>query len=312
LFLDVTLRVFGLDPGAPRALDLGTLQLSRVQIKDHAAAVTALLCDGIYYDVRRLAARLLPRWKSCPSGFFNHVVAARAARLDELYARLQAGQRPTEARLHDVRILPPCDGKRSIYVQLEQAPSGGPPLFQQCDARALVGHGQPVLMAAGQTGNPEVRVGLAVMLADELWQANAREAERAVLGFSLLMDWRDDRTRRLSGVGQVPSQLGPTLVVGPSIAALRRRSLEVSTPEGVHDSGPLGDTSLELAESLAYLSQHLHLCPGDLVGLPARLRIALRYDELVTASLTETLTLSGWAMSGPEPVNWHHPRRNPA
>ncbi len=269
-----------------------------------------MLCDGAYYDVRRLAAQIMPSWQPQPTGFFQQVVAARAARLDELYARLQAGQRPTEARLHDVRALAPCDTSRSLYVQLEQAVDGGagvggpPPRFYHCDARALVGHGQPVLFPVGHTGNPELRVGLAVVLAEELWRAGPREAERAVLGFSLLLDWRDDCNRQVVGPGQVPSQLGPALVLGPSMATLERRSIRVTTAEGVHEVKAIGEGDLDLGEGLAFISQHLHLCPGDLVGLPARLRVVLSFGEAVTASLTEMLTLQGWALSGSEAADW--------
>lgn len=272
------------------------MHIARVQVDELATPVIALGVDGAWYDV----AALESLWGVAPASpstdFHARVIAARCAGLFELDARLRGGPRPSEARLRaeDMLPLPPCDTDRCALLSLAPyAEIAGTPQFVRGDARTLVGDGQPV--AQPPEHRPSVQVGLAVVIAEDLWRASAREAARAILGVTLRVDWG----------AEAPSTLGPALVVGRSLRDVG--GLELSLRAGdVQTKAPAGAWPFLPSESLAFISQHAPLRAGDVIGLGGALPlpVPVAYRQRVTATLAPLLSLSGWATVGPPVADW--------
>ncbi|MBW2455393.1 MAG: fumarylacetoacetate hydrolase family protein [Deltaproteobacteria bacterium] len=280
-----------------------------------ATPVVALVVDGAYYDV----AALESVWSLQPAveggGFQARVLAARCAGLQELDRRLRSGHRPTEARLLPGDYLPlaPCDPDRAAYVQL--APYDHPgerPAFQRRDSRSLVGDGQPVAFPPGAQ-QPHLEVGLAVVLVDDLWRATAQEAEGAILGTTLMLDWSalsDPWSAALRGPGPA-SQLGAELWIGSRLPNLGEAKVHLTIADRTYEAGPVDGWRFTPAESLAYLSQHTPLRAGDVVGTgclaagraPSADR-KLAFGDKCCVTLAGSLTLTGWSVPGPPLGSW--------
>src|SRR5690606_14625834 len=125
---------------------------------------------------------------------------------------------------------------------------GAEPIFELRSARSLVGDGQPVPAEVGET-HLTAELGLAAVVAEELEAADAREAERAILGFTLLLDWtRPGRWQAPPGGREPPSQLGPFIATGR-----RLRELEATARIGERQValGPVTGWRFQPAEVLA-------------------------------------------------------------
>ncbi len=291
------------------------MRIALVRVEELATPVVTLVVDGAYYDV----AALESIWSVPPavegSGFHARVLAARCAGLQQLDARLRSGHRPTEARLLPGEYLPlaPCDVDRAAYVQM------GPydladelPAFQRRDSRSLLGDGQPVAFPA-DVEQPHFEAGLAVVLADDLWRATAREAERAILGITLLIDWTacPDPWAAAPSRPSPPSQLGPELLVGVAGRDIGEASLRLTIGEADREAGRVRAWRFCPAESLAYLSQHLPLRAGDVIGTGCfaggrapDVGSKLAFGDRVRVTLESRLTLTGWAVPGPALGAW--------
>lgn len=285
------------------------MRFARVRVPEVALPTTALVVDGALYDVAELDRQF--GMADAGGDFFERVVATRAAGLDMLEARLLAGRRPTEARLvaEDALLLPPCDPSRCVYVQLEPAPGSSlAPSFQIRDARALVGHGQPVVTSTSSPLSAEV--GLAVVLADDLERAHPEEARRAVLGYTLVIDWTTEDCWERGGP-QPPSQLGPVLLVSPRGMADVRERLVVEVEGQRRVTEPLDERTLAWVEALAYVSHHVSLHAGDVVGLgaPSGGRFSMPEGGRLTVELSRSLRLDGWCVVAPLDDRW---RRSPS
>jgi hypothetical protein len=291
------------------------LRIAVVRVAEIATPVVALVVDGAYYDLAALESfwSVRPAVEDC--GFHARVLAARCAGLHELDARLRSGHRPTEARLLPGEYLPlaPCDPDRAAYLQM--APydlADDLPAYERRDSRLLVGDGQPVAFPAG-VEQPHYELGLAVVLADDLWRASAREAERAILGYTLLIDWTacPDPWAAAPSRPSPPSQLGPELLVGVRERDIGGATVRVTIGEASHEAGSVGAWRFTPAESLAYLSQHTPLQAGDVVGtgcVPAGRATgvdhSLAYGERLRVTLQGRLMLTGWAVPGPAQRAW--------
>ena len=285
------------------------MRIARVQIAEVATPVLALVVDGAVYDVTKL--ELLWGLPADFGGgdFHTRVVAARCAGLAEIEARLTSGPRPSEARLlpGDILPLPPCDTERCSYLQIgPHELGGGEPSFEQRDSRSLVGDGQPVAVALEGGQQAALEVGLAAVVGDEIWRAGAREAERAVLGYTLLLDWWDrvDGWTRWRPGARAPSQLGAHLLTGIGFRTLTRAEALLRLPAEERRLD-FGAWRYQPGELLAWLSQRVRLCPGDVVGL-GRLAPAesLAAGDRVSLGLTRWLQLEGWATQAPPPGPW--------
>lgn len=282
------------------------MQVARVLVDEMATAVVALACDGQLYDVDRLEAGWHIDHPLSGRGFHTRVVSAGGEGLDELDARLRSMTRPASARLRpeDYLPLPPCDVERAAYLQLapydEPGPAGGV-LYDHRDARGLVGHGQPVPVFCPE-GSLTAEIGLAVILGDDLWQARPREAERAILGTTLVIDWtRHGRpwTQRAPCPAS-PAQLGPTLLSRHRLRDLASLEVRIEVGDRSRSAGRIGDWPRPPGQTLAWLSHHLPLRAGDVVGLGCLRGGRLGPDELafgtrLSATLHPLQRLEGWA-----------------
>lgn len=283
-----------------------------MQIDEFAAPLLALVVDRAVYDVAKLEQLWGIAGRFGSADFHQRVVGARGAGLEMLEARLLSGDRPTEARLAAGDFLPlaPCDTDRAAYFQMAPCDLDlDEPAYRQRDCRSLMGDAQPVACPEPMRGSPDpwLEPGLAVLVADDLYRARAREAERAILGVTLVIDWTSRPDRWPHGHGpEASSQLGSVLVTGPAAREVMRGRwwLEV---DGVRRAdGAVGAWRFSPAESIAYLSQHARLRAGDVVGLGcfAAGRTDVAWGSPVTVGIERLLTLSGSAAIATPPTDW--------
>lgn len=280
------------------------MRVAQVRVDERARSVLALACDGELYDVEGLEAAWRVAHPLSGRDFHTRVVSAGGEGLDELDARLRQGPRPASAHLPRGAYfpLPPCDLDRAAYFQL--APYGQEDegaRFEHRDARGLVGDGQPVPLF-GPAAELSVAAGVAAILADDLWQATAREAERAILGVTLVLDWgRGDRpwAERLPCPAS-PSQIGPALTMRQRLRDLAELDLTIDVGGTKRRAGRIGDWTRPPGETLSWMSQHVPLRAGDVVGLGClrggRLGAGeVRPGQRVRLTLKPLMRLEGWA-----------------
>lgn len=285
-----------------------------------ATPVLAFVCDGAVYDVAALeTAQDTPHWAA--TDFHTRVCSLSCAGLGELYERVRAGHRPTEARLPPGSYLPlaPCDTDRAAYLQLSPYDRRAQePAFALRDARGLLGDHQPIAFPA-QAPMVDVEAGLAAILREDLWRATPAEVDRAVLGYTLVLDWTawpsherwDGRPLPLDP----PSQLGPALVTREELGGVAKLRAVMQVGSDEWTAGTVGDWTFPLAEAIAFISQHLPLQTGDVVGLgalplgsPSSVGRTLAYGERVTLRVEGLAQLTGWAVAGPPPGPWRRQR----
>jgi 2-keto-4-pentenoate hydratase/2-oxohepta-3-ene-1,7-dioic acid hydratase in catechol pathway len=240
-----------------------------------------------------------------------------------LYERVRAGYRPSAARLLPGEFLPlaPCDTDRAAFVQMGPYELDGPhPVFRHRDARGLLGDGQSVPFPE-PIEQPDVEPSLAVVLREDLWRATAEQAERAVLGYSLLLHWTaadglDDWRCRPSEL-EPACQLGPTLVSADELRAVAELGVRVRVGEHEWSAGKVGGWTYAASESLAYVSQHVELRAGDVVGAgrfrgasPSAAGRRLSYGDWVSVTVERLGTLTGRAVRGPSLGRWRAVRQS--
>lgn len=279
------------------------MQIARARVDERAAPITALVCDGAFYDVAALEERWGWDARGHTSDFHTRIFGMRGAGLAEADQRLRAGDRPTEARVRPDQMLPlpPVDDQRAAHFQLApSAQASTEPRFELRSARALVGDGQP---APAEPSGLGVEVGLAAVVAEELEAADPREARRAILGFTLVLDWtRADHWQRQRGGREPWSHLGPWITTGD-----RLREIEaVAEVAGRRvPLGPVAAGPLQPAEILAFLSQHVNLRPGDVVGLGALARLeGIALGDRVRLHARGLGALTGWAVAPAPMPGW--------
>ncbi len=291
------------------------MRIALVRVEEIATPVVALVVDGAYYDVAVLESVWSLQSAVQGGGFHARMLAARCAGLEELDRRLRSGHRPTEARLLPGTYLPlpPCDPDRAAHVQL--APWDHPgevPIYQQRDSRSLVGDGQPLVFPPGAQ-QPHLEVGLAVVLADDLWRATAQEAERAILGITLMLDWStvDEPWASAPRDPGPASHLGAELLLGPRWAALGEAMVSLTIADRTYEAGQVAGWRFSPAESMAYVSQHRPLRAGDVVGtgcLPGGRAPwgdrELAFGDRCSVSLAGGPRLTGWSVPGPPLGSW--------
>jgi hypothetical protein len=273
------------------------VKVARLLIDDVASPVLALVVDGAYYDVAKLEE--LWRWARGEAfvDFHTRVVAARCSGLDRIEARLAAGDRPSAARIlpGEFLPLPPCDVDRAAYWQGDLYRPGEHPAFRPQNSRDLVGDGQPAAFPPS-SGSPVLEPGLALVLAEDLWRADPIEAARAILGYTLVLDWHvgDDAN------AVPPSHLGPFLVTRPNVSLIAERQVSLAGDAVERRASKLGSWRFHPAEALSYLSHFVGLRAGDVIGLgtPFGAPSEIGFGAHVRFALEPDVTLHGWAVEG--------------
>lgn len=282
------------------------MKVARVAVSELATPIAALVCDEALYEPSALGVM-------GPHDFFERVVASRCAGFEAAAARLASGVRPSAARIPEGAYLPlaPFDTERSAYVQLG-APnaSDAEPAFRIGDARSVVGDGHPVpVHGAEPRARVFAEVGVAVVMGEDLESATSVEAGRSVVGWTLAIQWTNPSAG--SSDGGVPSaQMGPCLVVAPSLRAVRDRSLVIDVEGARVETRPFDAHSFSIAESLAFVSQRVALRAGDVVGLGAVGKVEVALGTVVRASLPGMVTLVGRAARATPGFAWRERPRN--
>jgi hypothetical protein len=256
------------------------VRLGRVLHGSSPVPLLALERDGALYDAGELervfGTPFSPDRLPGAADFHTRTIALGGAGLAELDERLRAGDRPTTARLlpGSFTWLPPCDTDRALLVQL--APydaSTDEPLHRLGDARGLVGHESVVPFPAAREGLEEetdaaFALGIAAILREDLAGAGPAEAERAVLGYTILNGWTAAAPEPRPGwsARPVPAQLGPVLVTPGEVGELGRLKAQIRVDGKVTATASVGGWAFSLAESLAWLSQWMELRAGDVIG----------------------------------------------
>jgi 2-keto-4-pentenoate hydratase/2-oxohepta-3-ene-1,7-dioic acid hydratase in catechol pathway len=316
------------------------MRIARVLRAEDLRPIVALERDGALYDVALLeqifGAKHAPGPIAEPWDFHSRVVALAGAGLAELDDRLLAGDRPTEARLYPGSFvwLPPCDTDRAMLVHTggSIAAGSGPdparkPAYWLGNARGFLGHEASVPFPPGEE-EPDVELCVGAVLGEDLRRAGWAEAERAILGYAVLGSWTARGEERLcASAGAPPTrardfgpQLGPVLVTKDEINDVRAlRCLLRAGGEAVR--GSLADApAFTLAESIAFVSAHIELHAGDVIGAPLALGASftasgkkLPYNTRVDLTIERLGKLTGRPVRGPEPAAWRSepPREGP-
>jgi hypothetical protein len=232
----------------------------------------ALERDGALYDVAELERAFdtpySPERFALAGDFHTRVIALACAGLFELDERLKTGERPSAARVLPGTFswLPPCDTERALLVELRPVDAGGG--FRLGNARNLGGHAVATPFPEGET-RPVYALGLAAVLREDLVRASADEAERAVLGYTILNGWfgRDDEARDPAASRRTAAQLGPALVTVTEVGELGGLRAQARLDGRVVEDAVLGGSP---AARLAELSRWVDLRGGDVVALPLR------------------------------------------
>lgn len=273
----------------------------------------ALERDGALYRVSALARAYGRKFAGLHDDpdFHATVVALGAEPLHELDERLKTGDRPSSARIlpGTFTLLPPCDTQRAALFlcapYADGSTSGTPekPSFRVGSARALLGHDATVPLFNAER-NADVECSLAVVLGEELSCATALEADKAILGYTLLLAWA-------AGPCCLSAQLGPVLVTrdeAGSVGAFRTQLRVDGTPIG---SCRLDEWTFSPAESIAWISHHVPLSPGDVIGAGrvrggrmAELGLTIPFGVRVDFAIERLGRLSGRAAQGPDARAW--------
>lgn len=260
----------------------------------------ALERDGAVYGVAALARALSV---SMDFGFHEAVVALGGASLRELDERVRSGERPSSARLLPGTFtwLPPCETERAAYVICAEATAArrDVPTFRLGSARAFSGHEATVPCdVAGD--DVAFDGGVAAVLGDDLFRATAVEADEAILGFTLVLEW----------AGGLGAQLGPALVTREEIRTIAGLRAQIRAGGAPLDACALDDGPFSPAEAIAWTSHRLPLHAGDVIRV-ACVRAAhaprAALGTRVEVAVERLGRLSGKPCRGPEMRDWRHP-----
>jgi hypothetical protein len=291
------------------------MRLARVLLPSSPAPRIALERDGCLYDVAELerirrSEPPLDERSSTVEDFFSRVFAVGGAGLDVLDDALCAGERPTEARLFPDELLwlPPCEPERALLVQLVRTPADEEPRYHLGNPRGLLGHQESVPFPSNEA-LPDVEISIAALLGDELRAATPAEAERAILGFTILLGWvaRATRTRDFAAT------LGPVLVTKNEAGSLDEARVRLRAFGVIEELTASAAPALSFAESIAFVSRHVTLMPGDIVGAPpidggseAARRLGLVFGATLEVAVDRLGKVAARPVRGPEPPPYRY------
>jgi 2-keto-4-pentenoate hydratase/2-oxohepta-3-ene-1,7-dioic acid hydratase in catechol pathway len=94
------------------------------------------------------------------------------------------------------------------------------------------------------------------------------EAERAILGYTILNGWsaREAGAHPGWGTGRVPAQLGPVLVTPGEIGDIGRLKAHARVEGKATVTTTVGGWAFSLAASIACVSRWIELRAGDVIG----------------------------------------------
>jgi hypothetical protein len=290
------------------------MKIARIIHESSPFPVIALERDGALYDVAELDSRFATaRTRELVGGacdFFSRVIALGGAGLDELDQRLAAGHRPTEARLAPGSFLwlPPCDPDRALLVHVTRD-RDGELAVRLGNARAALGNDTRTPFPHGET-RPDLALGIAAIVGDDLRRATVSSARRAILGAAIVNDWaaHDLEERGLGALHcrDFATQIGPALVTIDALVGVAAVRAQIRVGGVIVAEGALPEPLDALAEAVACASQLVELHAGDVVTLATPLGPLdpLAYGAPIELLIERLGKLSGVAVRGPALAPW--------
>lgn len=248
------------------------MRVARLFQRSFARPRIALERDGALYDVEALEVALGAALEvgADPSDFHARAIALSCAGLVELDRALLTGRRPATSRVHPdaAARLAPCDTARASYVHVDTRASR--PFVRVGHAPSLAGPGALIDLPADET-RPDVEVGIAVVISEDLERPTRREVDAAILGYALLLDWiGHDQESARAGFGTargLRAQLGPELIVGINARLLLAAPLTLRVAARAHDLGSFSKLALDPAAAVQLAASTVALRAGDVVGV---------------------------------------------
>jgi 2-keto-4-pentenoate hydratase/2-oxohepta-3-ene-1,7-dioic acid hydratase in catechol pathway len=285
-----------------------------------SSPIVALERDGALYDVAELERHFGTKLADIRgvSDFHTRVVALRCAGLHALDDRLLSGDRPASTQLHPATIvwLPPCAAYRAAYIQLGPYAHGAErPWYRFGNSRALLGHAAEVPFPPLED-EPDYELNLAAILGEDLRRATPEEVERAIAGYTVLNDWTARGTEARSLARGLPpseakdfaTQLGPVLVTPDELGSVEALRTQVRVDAETRHCSRVGEWTFSLMESVAYISNHIELRAGDVIGAgrvfggSADQRVP--YGADVELMIERIGRMTGKPVCGPAPLPW--------
>jgi 2-keto-4-pentenoate hydratase/2-oxohepta-3-ene-1,7-dioic acid hydratase in catechol pathway len=302
------------------------MRIARVFHAQTQSPIVALERDGALYDVaeldRHFGTRYAPERLPHASDFHTRVIALSCAGLAELDEALRAGRRPRDARLLPGSFLwlAPCATDRALYVQMgPYARLTEEPSYAIGNARALVGHDATVPFPPREE-EPDVELGLAAILGEDLQRATAEQADKAILGYAVLGAWVARGEQRRLGTAPWPEtartsdfavQLGPVLITRDEIGDVASLGARLRIGDQALPCSNVGAWPFHVAESIAFVSEHVELHAGDVIGAgclgsgSARAQgRRIEYGQSVEIAIDRLGRVGGRPLRGPDAVDW--------
>jgi len=296
------------------------MRLARVLHPSSPNPLVALERDGCLYDAAELDRQFgTPLWQRAAfdeSDFHLRVFALRGVGLDKLDDYLRGGDRPTEARLSKGNLLwlPPCLADRALYVQVDQLPnidaSDGLPRYHIGNARSLFAHQETVPFPHDEP-YPEADVVIAALIGEELRASTVDAAEDAIVGYSILVRWIAPNAERRGGPTHgrdFATSLGPVLVTKDEAGCIDTARVRLRVARDATDLVTARMSDWSLPEAIAFVSRHVPLGPGDVVGgrpiagaREAIRDLGLSFGTTLEVSVERLGKLTSRPVLGPEP-----------
>lgn len=297
------------------------MRVARVFHPSSPCPLVALERDGCLYDVAELDRQFsTPTSQRVPfdePDFHRRVFVLRCVGLEKLDDHLRGGDRPTEARLSKSNLLwlPPCSAERALYVQVDELPRSGAdeklPRYHIGNARNLFAHQETVPFPHDER-HPEADVVIAALLGEELRSSTVEEVEDAIVGYTILVRWVAPNAEKHSGLTHgrdFATSLGPVVVSKDEMGAIDALRLRVRVAGASRDLAPAPTSSdWSLPEAIAFITRHVPLMPGDVVGgepiagaREAIRELGLSFGSTLEVAVERLGKLASRPVLGPEP-----------
>jgi 2-keto-4-pentenoate hydratase/2-oxohepta-3-ene-1,7-dioic acid hydratase in catechol pathway len=243
---------------------------------------------------------------SSPSRFTEHssfrtrVFSLGLAGVEEMAEAIGDSRPPTEALLNPSQcvFLPPTIPTAALleFSMLSE----GKLAFQRAYARCLRGQDAPLPIPSDESA-AQLEVQIAAILGEDVSDASAQEATKAIVGFAPMTLWTFPSRQKVSpGWGQYRlGQLGPCLVVLKKPFRPEEHSVRLLVNGEVVVASQGRSWGHSFGQMISFASEGCELLAGDVVGSGpiARMssdgRRALRVGDRVTAEVSGMGTLSG-------------------
>jgi 2-keto-4-pentenoate hydratase/2-oxohepta-3-ene-1,7-dioic acid hydratase in catechol pathway len=296
------------------------MRLARVLHPSSPNPLVALERDGALYDAAELDRHFAtPPSQRVPfdqSDFHLRVFALRGVGLDKLDDHLRGGDRPTEARLSKGNLLwlPPCSPDRALYLQIDQLPridaKDELPRYHIGNARSLFAH-QETIPFPHDEQHPEADVVVAALIGEELRSSTIEDAEDAIIGYSILVRWIAPNAEKHGGPTHgrnFATSLGPVLVTKDEAGPIDLARVRLRVASDTRDLSARSTTDWSLPEAIAFISRHVPLGPGDVVGgapiagaRDAIREMGLSFGTTLEVAIERLGKLTSRPVLGPEP-----------